>query len=200
MRRKIAILCLLAVLVCLCTYAYLVQSEQLAVASRLVRLHVVANSDTEADQAVKLTVRDRILPVVERLCADCQTQAQALAALQKGLPELKQAAAAALEDCGAPSDVRVSLTTEAFPRREYDTFSLPAGRYAALRVRLGRGEGHNWWCVAFPALCLPASSEELVSAASLAGFSEEQTDLLTGESFDVTLKFRVLDWLQALFQ
>ena len=198
MRRKIGILCLLTGLMCLCTYAWFVQSEQQAVADQLVRLHIVADSDDPADQRVKLQVRDRILPVISRLTEGCLNRSEAIRALQSGLPSIRQAASEALCAAGYSEEVQLSLQPELFPRREYDTFSLPAGEYETLRVTIGKGQGHNWWCVAFPALCLPASSEGVVEAARIAGLSDEQTDLLTGDSFDITLKFRLLDWLANL--
>lgn len=199
MRRKLVILCLLAGLLCLCCYAQLVQAEQLAVADRLVRLHVTANSDSRADQAVKLQVRDAVLPVISRLTADCRTRAEALAAMQNGLPEIRQTAVRALRAAGCSDSVQIHLQTELFPRRDYETFSLPAGCYETLRVTLGAGAGHNWWCVAFPSLCLPASSEGVIETAKIAGLNEAQIALLTGDTPDIALKFRLLEWLAAWF-
>lgn len=198
MRRRITILFLITVLSCLCTYAYLVQSEQRAIAAQLIRLHVVANSDDDADQSLKLCVRDEVLRRVTALTADCADRAEAEAVLRENLPQLRLAAERTLADGGAAQQVAVRLCTESFPRRDYDTFSLPAGDYLTLRVTLGRGEGHNWWCVAFPALCLPATTETFITAAEESGLSSEQTDLLSGGDTAVELKFRVLDWLRDL--
>ncbi len=199
MRRKIVILCLLTALLSLWSLAVLVQAEQIAVADRLIRFHVVANSDSEADQAQKLALRDALLPEVAALTAGCETRDEALLALQRGLPQLQRAAEALLQSDGCSDPVRLSLQPEAFPRRDYPTFSLPAGRYEALRAVIGEGQGHNWWCVAFPALCLPATTEDLACAAAAAGFSDAQTDLLTGSSIEIELKFKLLDLLQQFF-
>lgn len=199
MRRKIAILILICLLVCFVTYANLVETEQQQIAQRLIRLHIVANSDSEADQADKLAVRDAVLPLVSELTAGCETPEDAKQALQAGLPALRACASQALLKRGCDLPVTVALQTEIFPQRHYDTFSLPAGQYETLRVRIGEAEGHNWWCVAFPSLCLPATAEGFLTAAGSAGLSDEQTALMTGTDGTVTLKFRLLDWLCSLF-
>ena len=177
--------------------------EQRRLAAELIRLHVVANSDTPADQQTKLRVRDRVLPVIAGLTDGCRDAASARRALEAGIPEIRAAASEALDHpaaggAGTGRSVTVTLAEEAFPRRDYETFSLPAGRYTALRIRLGEGQGHNWWCVAFPALCLPAAAEFEETARS-AGLDEDQIRLLTGSEPSVQVKFRLLDWLEALF-
>ena len=199
MRRKLVILVLFTALLCLCTYAGLVLREQRAIAAQVIRLHIVANSDSEADQTLKLQVRDALLPRLAELTDHCQSKTEAEAALQSALPELQALAMQVTAGHGNHERVSVTLTQEGFPRRDYDTFSLPAGQYSALRVELGSAKGHNWWCVIFPALCAPATGEELVEAAQTSGMSTEQTDLITGETVTVELKFRFLDWLRALF-
>ena len=90
----------------------------------------------------------------------------------------------------------MSLGPELFPTRDYETFSLPAGRYTALRVTIGEGQGHNWWCVVYPALCLSASAGELEAAAQAAGLSDGEIALITGESGGYELKFKALEWLE----
>ena len=166
---------MLAVLL-LCTAALTakLRLEQRALAGRLIRLHVVANSDVPADQARKLDVRDAVLPVIQRLTADCKSASEARARLQAGFPEIRAAAARVLakEHCASP--VAVTLLPERFPRRDYPTFSLPAGDYSALRVTIGAGEGHNWWCVAFPALCSAASVDEWTQDAAEAGVTDAE--------------------------
>lgn len=200
MRRKLTILGIITFILCLCTYAYLIESEQQDIAGRLIRLHVVANSDSSEDQAIKLAVRDRILPIISSLTDGCTSQADASIALLNGLPTIRKTAEQTLLENGSTQTVTVSLLQEQFPRRDYDTFSLPAGTYEALRITIGQGDGHNWWCVAFPSLCLPATTEEFIAAAETSGLSSEQTDLLTGEDVTVELKFRFLDWISFLFE
>ena len=195
-------ICLLGVAVSLLCSAFLslrLHLEQRALAAGLIRLHVVANSDSPEDQQRKLRVRDAVLPVIAALTRDCESPAQARLRLEAGLPEIRAAAEKQLAGEHRSDPVSVSLTEERFPRRDYETFSLPAGTYEALRVTLGSGGGHNWWCVAFPALCLPATTEEFTEAAAAAGMTADQVELVTEDSERVRLKFRLLDWISDLF-
>ena len=159
----------------------LVQAEQQRLSAKLIRLHVVANSDSAHDQAVKLEVRDAV--------------SAAAKALLDGAEDPRAALAGRLD--AVADAVTVRLGKERFPTREYDTFSLPAGVYESLRVTIGAGKGHNWWCVVFPSLCLTSSMDELELAAQTAGFSIGEIRLITGEE-DFRLKFRVLELLQQL--
>lgn len=174
--------------------------EQRRLADRLIRLHIRANSDSEEDQALKLAVRDGLLPMIDPMTAGCTSPEEAAAVLAAHLPDLQAEAEGVLRRKGSNASVSVRLGQEEFPRRDYETFSLPAGRYTSLCVAIGTGTGHNWWCVAFPALCLPATTDEVEQAAEAAGFTQEQTDLLTGRQTTVELKFRALELLQQLRQ
>lgn len=175
-----AALCLL--LAVLLTVSVRRQSAELA--GRVVRLHVVAASDEAADQAVKLEVRDAVLELLTPRLAGCESLEEAGRTLSASLGEIK---AEARRVCGR--DVAVTLGKERFPTRVYETFALPAGEYESLRVTIGEGEGHNWWCVVFPPLCDPERAGEAFAAlgdgASLAGDG-------------VVLKFRFVEWLEKL--
>lgn len=160
----------------------------------LVRLHVVGASDSAEDQQLKLRVKDAI---VESLQADLQKLEDAQAAreyLQENLPKIEALANRVLEEAGCTDLAKASLAVETFSARVYDTFTLPAGVYDALRVTIGEGEGHNWWCVAFPSLCLPATSEGFEEAASCAGFPDALTAALEGED-GYEIRFYFLDLL-----
>ena len=160
----------------------------------LIRLHVVAASDSAADQSVKLQVRDAVVGYVENALDDVMTIEEAKAWLQDHLPDIQQAANRVLEDLGLCYKAVVTLTAEAFPRRDYDTFSLPSGVYESLRVTLGDGQGQNWWCVVFPSLCLPAAGEDTESVAAGAGFSDGLTGAVTGKP-TYRIRFFFLDVL-----
>ena len=188
---------LAALLVCLLALVLRVRLEQRRLAACMIRLHVVAASDAPADQERKLQVRDALLPVLQTLTAGCASADEAEIRLRQGLPELRAAAEAALKAGG--EELRLSLSRERFPRRDYPTFSLPAGAYRALRVTIGPGKGHNWWCVAFPALCLAGDGDEFSDAARAAGFSDDQVELMQADTPVVRFKFRLLDWLEAWF-
>lgn len=158
----------------------------------ILRLHVVANSDTEEDQAVKLQVRDAILASLRSGLADATDAEQAAEYIQTMIPKLTQVANRVLQQAGFDDTARISLEMEEFPLREYDTFSLPSGLYQALRVVIGDGEGHNWWCVVFPELCVPATAEEFAQVANMEGFSDSLSGSLTGE---YEVRFWILDQL-----
>ena len=145
----------------------------------LLRLHVVGASNSGEDQAVKLRVRDAVLASLEEGLRDLTDVDAALAYVQEMLPQVEAAANRALAAAGVDMTAVATLAEEAFPTRDYDTFSLPAGVYKALRIVIGEGEGKNWWCVVFPQLCM--AGEDFVETASVAGLSPELTGTLEGE-------------------
>ena len=189
------------VLICMIAAAFLgtgpLVSDRNALDEEIIRLHVVANSDSAADQAVKLKVRDAI---VEGLRAEMEKLGDvesAKAYLQENLPRIEEIANETLEAAGVGMRAAVSLCREAFDTRHYDTFSLPAGVYEALRVTIGDGDGKNWWCVVFPSLCIPATSEEFADVAAGAGFSDALVQTLEGKD-PVQIRFFLLDLLGRL--
>lgn len=160
----------------------------------LIRLHVVANSDSRQDQSVKLQVRDAVLKSLE---SDLQKLSDVDAArdyLRENLPKIQTIANETLEALGFDGEAVVTLCREAFDTRYYDTFTLPAGVYESLRIVIGEGAGKNWWCVAFPSLCIPATSAGFEDAAVEAGLSETLSDTLTGEE-GYEVRFFLLDTL-----
>ena len=159
----------------------------------LLRLHVVGASNSAEDQAVKLQVRDAVLGSLEEGLRDMTDPQEAWDYVSRMLPQVEAAANRALAAAGFSETVQVSLTEEAFPTREYDTFSLPAGVYKALRVVIGEGEGKNWWCVVCPQLC--GAEGEFVETASTAGLDPELARRLEGE---YELRFWVLEKLGEL--
>ena len=169
-------------------------SDKQTLRNSLVRLHVVASSDSREDQAVKLQVRDAVVAYVEDAMQNVKTVEEAKAWLQDNLPELEQAANDVLRKLGISDTAVATLTQEALPAREYDTFSLPSGVYDSLRITIGEGQGQNWWCVLFPNLCLPAAGESTEEVAVGAGFSEELTETVTRQEGYI-LRFYILDVL-----
>ena len=159
-------------------FAWELLTDSQTLHDQLLRLHVVGASDSKADQDVKLLVRDAVLQSLEEGLQDLTDVDAAVDYVARMLPNVEEAAERVLAAAGFDDRVSVSLTEEAFPTREYDTFSLPAGVYKALRVVIGEGEGKNWWCVVFPQLCLGG---DFVQTASVAGLSDELTDTLEGE-------------------
>ena len=171
-----------------------------ALAGQVLRLHVVANSDSEEDQALKLLARDAVLELASRLLDGVSDRARAEEILSAHLDELAQAGAEALAAQGCADRVTAEIADQWFPTREYATFSLPAGQYRALRITIGAGAGRNWWCVVFPPLCLGSVTEESVETAADGVLSEDQVALITGQDGGYVLKFRLIEWWQELLR
>lgn len=172
--------------------AYL-DREQAALADSVIRLHVIANSDSEADQALKLQVRDRILEEAAALYPPGADLQQARRSMEDNLSLLAQAGRDVVEEQGYDYPVSASLERTWFPTKQYTDFALPAGKYTALRIVVGEGKGENWWCVAFPPLCLGSVSETVDEAAQAGNFTRGQAALITGESGGYVVKFKAME-------
>lgn len=189
-RRVLALF--VACLVCTALWA---EATQVRLASQVIRLNVLANSDSEEDQALKLEVRDRVLETTSALLAG-ETEPQAAAVLlNQHLDDIAQSAAQEISAQGHDDRVEVRLEQTWFPTRQYQGISLPAGNYLALRVLIGAAEGHNWWCVVFPNLCLPAVSERALEASTL---TPGQISLLQEEETSYVFRFKTLELWQSL--
>lgn len=165
----------------------------------VVRLHVLANSDSDADQAVKLKVRDAVLDTASTLLEGYKTEAEAEAVTRANLDTLAAAAERVLKENGFDYGARVTLGREFYPRREYEGFYLPEGTYMSLRVLLGNAEGQNWWCVLFPLLCT-ANAVEYTEKLKEVGFTPYQIKLLTeSDTPRYKLKFRIVELLREWF-
>ena len=180
----------IAVVVSLLTVT-VVASGQEQLSDKLIRLHVVANSDSDYDQTVKLYVRDAVLEKAQQLTQSAENSEQAEKILTDNLGQIAAAASEKAEKYGYSAVT--TLETEYFPTRQYDTFSLPAGEYKALRVTIGEGKGHNWWCVVFPPLCVSAAGDEgFVSA----GLTESEENMITGKTSGYVIKFKIFSCIQ----
>lgn len=145
-----------AILFSICSFAK--TSEEIR--SDVLRLHVIANSDTSVDQNLKLRLRDYILQEGKDIFNGSVNVENAVKKIEPVLPELEKSAKAFVNQAGFDYDVKISLSKEYFTTRTYETVTLPAGKYLALRVVIGSGEGHNWWCVMFPPMCVPAADKK----------------------------------------
>ena len=164
------------------------QGRQSALADKVVRLHVIAASDSAADQRVKLEVRDALLAYLSPRLEAAPGARDAAAVIAASAPELKKIA-----ETVSGGSARVELGRETYPTREYETFSLPAGEYTSLRVTLGAGGGRNWWCVVYPPLCTAG-----VETAQEALLSEDDIKLITEDGGGYVLRFRLLEWWGSL--
>ena len=159
---------------------------------KVVRIHVLANSDTEEDQALKLRVRDAVLLAADGLLEDCADREQALERIEARLPELTAAAQEQIAADGYAYPVQVHLCRMYFTTREYESGTLPAGLYDALRVEIGEATGQNWWCVVFPTICLPASGGSWDTV-----LTQEETDIVENPDH-YEIGFKVVEWWESL--
>lgn len=163
----------------------------------VVRLHVLANSDSEEDQALKLDVRDAILELTAPLLENCADRDEAEAVLRAHIPELIAAAKLVLETAGCNDSVTIEFDNEEYPERTYDSFCFPSGTYLSMRVLIGNAEGHNWWCCLFPPICRAAatvSKKEAENTFISVGLTPSQYKIITESDKPVyKVRFKILE-------
>lgn len=189
---------LLGLALCLVSGASALQTRE-ELAEKVVRLHVLANSDSPEDQALKLQVRDAVLARAAELLEQAEDRRAAEGLLRGSLLEFETLAEQTLRDAGSEYSVRAELEMAEFPTKEYDGFRLPAGEYPALRILIGEGAGQNWWCVVFPPLCTAASGS-VEETALAAGLTARQVSLMTETEGSYQLKFKTVEWWESLRQ
>lgn len=185
------------VLTAICASVLLILTIDLAVPAKeaeiydtVIRLHVLAASDSDADQAVKLMVRDAIVKECEDLFADTETTEAALAKMETAAFQMEQIANRVLAENGFSYTATAVFGTETYPTREYDGVTFPAGEYLSLRILLGEGEGQNWWCCLFPPLCMSASTAE--DSLESVGIDTSSGKVFTNRTYRFRLK--ILEW------
>lgn len=171
----------------------LAKEEQTNIADKLIRLHVIANSNSDADQALKLKVRDEVLKSVEALTRNCSSKEEARKVTEENLPTFEDIANRVCEENGVSYRATAALETTDFPTKNYESFTLPAGSYEALRIKLGNASGKNWWCVLFPPLCVSAAAAEI--SLDTSGLSESEIRFITSDEPKYQLKFKLLEIL-----
>ena len=161
------------------------------VRNHMVRLHVLANSDSQEDQLLKLAVRDAVLSGTADVFAHSRDEAKAKECALKNLDRIERIARAELDAQGCSDAVRAELVNMFFDTRTYDGITVPAGQYDAVRIVIGEGKGKNWWCILFPPLCVPAAG------GNNGGEIAEQLELL-GQVPQYTPKFAVLELVEGI--
>lgn len=167
----------LAITVAVCSVVIPFNKKCENIRNSVFRLHIIANSDSETDQTVKLKVRDGMLNLADFLFADAKDHTEAKEIAEENIELLRQNAIETLRANGFDDEVSVTVGKAWFGTREYDDFTLPAGEYDALRIVIGEGNGKNWWCVMFPAVCIPAAKSEIDDA-----LNDEETEIVKGGS------------------
>ena len=192
-------LCLLLFLyttICAISYVDAVSTD---ISDSVFRLHVIANSNSDEDQALKYKVRDNLLNYMNNICKDCSSKEEAIIIVTEHQDEFKQVALETIKNEGYSYDVKIEIGNFEFPTKQYGDISLPAGFYDALKVEIGKAKGKNWWCVMFPSLCFVDVSSGIVPEES----KEELQNVLSDEEYaiisdnsnpDIKLKFKLLEF------
>lgn len=193
---KKALFIFVAVIAFLVINSYIPSKDECEIYNSTVRLHVLANSDSEADQALKLKVRDKI---VERMSSyNAKSKEEALEYIENDMDKLKEIAEECIKNEGFNNPVTIEIGEESYPTREYEDFALPAGKYTSLRVIIGNGEGQNWWCVLYPPLCTSYAIEYDDDSVDV-GFTKEQYNFITGNDKEYKVKFKLLEMASQAF-
>lgn len=189
----------LALLTCMLVITFCAGARAREVQREVLRFHIVANSDTPQDQQLKLMVRDEMARLTDLLFRDATTKESAVRIAKENLDVLQAAATTVLREHGCDDAVQVQIKNLYFPTKRYENVSFPAGKYDALHITLGEGKGENYWCVMFPALCVPSVSEDndqLLSSVLGGG----AVDLVT---HPYSIRFKIAEWfgyLHRLFE
>lgn len=158
----------------------------------VLRLHVLANSDSNEDQALKLKVRDSILKETELLLNGASSRSEAEKIIMQNISLLEQVALETIKAEGYDYAVTVEISEEEYPTKNYESASFPAGEYLSLKIKIGAAEGQNWWCVLFPPLCLSAATDK--EAFTSVGITDDQYQIITETNKPkYKIKFKILE-------
>ncbi len=168
----------------------------------VLRLHIVANSDSIADQALKLCVRDRVLKDFSDIFLTCKSRSEAVDIADRYKNEIKKAAEDEIIKQGENSNVLVEVGNCGFPTKFYEDIALPRGTYTAVTIRIGKAQGQNWWCVMYPPLCIGDNTVEMPEKSKdmlRENLTEEEYELISGEGRNIKIKFRIAEILGEIF-
>lgn len=163
------------------------------------RLHVIANSDSEEDQSLKLKVRDSLLHYMNTICSNCKTKEEAISIALDNQNEFQKIAEQTISENGYDYSVQININNFYFPTKNYGDISLPAGYYDALRVEIGEAKGKNWWCVMFPSLCFIDVSSGVVDNEAKQSLednlNEESYNIISeNDNSEINFKFRLIEF------
>ncbi len=191
----IFILFFVYIFLCANSYTSAVSSD---IASSVFRLHVIANSDSDEDQALKYIVRDNILKYMNSLIdTNVASKEETVEVISNNLDNFRRIAQDTVYEEGYNYTVNVEIGNFAFPTKDYGDISLPSGYYDALRISIGNADGRNWWCVMFPPLCFVDVTSGIVPEESKTTLedtlSNEEYDLISGSSAQFEFKFKLVE-------
>ena len=197
--KKLCILLfLLLVYTFICVQSY-VSAVSTNLSSAVFRLHVLANSDSDEDQSLKIKVRDGLLNYMNGICANCSTKEEAISLATAHESDFQQIAEKIINDNGYNYPVKININNFYFPTKNYGDISLPAGFYDALRVEIGEAKGRNWWCVMFPSLCFIDVSSGIVDSKAKENLEENLDDesynlISSQDNNEVKFKFKLIEF------
>lgn len=179
-------------------YSYATNISE-GLSENIFRLHILANSDSDEDQALKLKVRDEIINYMKTL-TDVKTDKQAVIKLTKEhTNDFKQIAESVIKENGYDYQVEIEIGNFYFPTKYYGNISLPAGNYDALRIKIGKAEGQNWWCSLFPPLCFVNVSSGVIDEEGnqylKENLSDEEFEIISSNSSDIEFKFKIIEMI-----
>ncbi len=202
MKKRILAVCLAATACILLSTTIQTRCLQQSMAQKVLRFHVLANSDSTEDQELKLKVRDRVGTVMADKLKDAKTMDEGTLVVEQNLGVIEDCAAAVIAEEGYRYPVSVALENCTFPEKTYGVYTFPGGEYEALRVVIGSGAGHNWWCVMYPNLCFANSMYEVDEASG-----EKLREVLDPEEYAAVLengnfkvRFKMLGFLNRVLE
>lgn len=187
---KFAVALALAVSILLSLSSFEARCEELR--QNVFRLHIIANSNSEFDQALKLKVRDAVINETGDIYDRCLDLKSAKEAAIKNKERIYNAAKSVINDAGMDYEVEIEIGTAFFDTRHYETFSLPAGEYEALNIRIGEAKGKNWWCVMYPSLCIASSGAEITDVVS------EDSAEIANNPQNYVMRFKIVEIYEKL--
>lgn len=198
-KRFILVSALLIIYVCISAVSY-THAVTTDIADSVFRLHVIANSNSDEDQNLKYIVRDKVIEYMSSISQNASSKEEVIKIAKANLDKIQAIAAQTIRDNGYTFSVNVEVGNFSFPSKRYGDITLPPGYYDALRIKIGKAEGQNWWCVMFPPLCfvdvtsgvVPDESKEIMKE----NLSKEEFDLISKNSNEVKVKFKIVEVLQ----
>ena len=198
-KRFILVSVLLILYVCISAVSY-THAVTTDIADSVFRLHVIANSDSDEDQNLKYIVRDKVIEYMSSISQNASSKEEVIEIAKANLDKIQAVATQTIRDNGYTYSVNVEVGNFSFPSKRYGDITLPPGYYDALRIKIGKAEGQNWWCVMFPPLCfvdvtsgvVPDESKEIMKE----NLSKEEFDLISKNSNEVKVKFKIVEVLQ----
>lgn len=161
------------------------------------RLHIIANSNNDYDQELKLKIRDEIIDYMKPLTENCKNKKEVISIIKDNLDNLVKISKEAVIKNGYNYDVTIELGNFYFPTKYYGNVSMPSGNYDAIRIKIGKAEGKNWWCSLFPALCFTDVSNGIIDQKAeknlKSNLEQEEFNLITNKTQEIKFKFKLIE-------